>query len=171
MKGNRLDLNFYTKDALETAPLLLGKILTRKLDTGTIMRLRIIETECYRGEEDSACHARAGKTKRTEVLYQTGGIAYIYMCYGIHFLLNVVTGLENEPQAVLIRSVEGFNGPGRLTKAMSIDKSLNTIDLINSEKLWIEDDGYLVKYTTAKRVGIDYATEPYKSIKWRFIKI
>ncbi|MDD2470222.1 MAG: DNA-3-methyladenine glycosylase [Bacilli bacterium] len=165
----KLDLDFYMQDALTVAPLLIGKLLVRKLSCGQIIRYRITETEVYRGEEDSACHARAGKTKRTAILYQRGGYAYIYLCYGMHYLFNVVTGLKDNPQAVLIRGVENHNGPGKLTKAMAIDKSLNGVDLSVSDQIWIEDDGYQASYKTSKRVGIDYAKEPYKSIEWRYI--
>jgi DNA-3-methyladenine glycosylase len=165
----RLDLKFYKQDVLIAAPLLVGKILVRKLDNGEILRYRITEVEAYRGEEDSACHARFGKTNRTSILYERGGHAYIYLCYGMHNLFNVVTGNVGTPQAALIRTVEGYNGPAKLTKAMNIDKFQNEIDLTTSDKLWIEDDDYKAKYTRDKRMGIDYATEPYKSIEWRFI--
>jgi DNA-3-methyladenine glycosylase len=165
----KLDLNFYTQDALKVAPLLIGKILVRKLKKGKFLRCRITETEIYRGEEDTACHARVGKTSRTHVLYKRGGYTYVYLCYGIHYLFNIVTGKENHPQAVLIRAIEGYNGPGKLTKFMKIDKSINDLDLITSEEIWIEDDGLKYQYIKDKRIGIEYATEPYKSIKWRFI--
>jgi DNA-3-methyladenine glycosylase len=165
----KLGLRFYRQDVLIVAPALIGKLLVRKLDNGEILRYRITETEAYRGEEDSACHARFGRTDRTSILYEKGGYAYIYLCYGMHYLFNVVTGSLNNPQAVLIRTVEGYNGPAKLTKAMHIDKSLNGIDLATSDKLWIEDDGYKCEYIRDKRVGIDYANEPYKSIEWRFI--
>lgn len=165
----KLELSFYTQDALVVAPLLIGKLLVRRLPDGKIIRFRITETEAYCGEEDSACHARAGKTVRTHVLYKRGGYTYIYLCYGMHYLFNVVTGNENHPEAVLIRAIEGYNGPGRLTKAMMIDKTLHDIDLTNSNSIWIEDDGYRPEYQTSKRIGIDYASEPYKSIEWRFI--
>lgn len=165
----KLNKSFYEQDVLEVAPALIGKLLVRKLDSGQILRYRITETEAYKGEEDSACHARFGKTTRTFVLYKRGGFSYVYLCYGMHYLFNVVTGKKDNPQAVLIRAVEGYNGPGRVTKAMAIDKSLNEVDLTTSSKLWIEDDAHKAEYITAKRVGIDYATEPYKSIEWRFI--
>lgn len=165
----KLKLDFYLQDALVVGPLLIGKLLVRRFDNGNIIRYRITETEVYRGEEDSACHARFGKTNRTALLYNRGGYAYIYLCYGIHYLFNVVTGPEDSPQAVLIRGVENYNGPGKLTKGMLIDKSLNGFDLTVSDQIWIEDDGYLPNYETSKRIGIDYATEPYKSIEWRYI--
>lgn len=164
----RVNLEFYTQSALTVAPLLLGKLLVRKIDN-KIIKYRITETEVYCGEEDSACHARVGKTNRTSILYKRGGYAYIYLCYGMYYLFNVVTGIENHPEAVLIRGVEGFNGPGRLTRAIEIDKKLNGIDLTTSDDIWIEDDGIKFEYITTKRVGIDYAAEPYKSIEWRFI--
>jgi DNA-3-methyladenine glycosylase len=164
----KLKRKFYTEDALIVAPLLLGKLLVRRID-GKIIKYRITETEAYCGEEDTACHASKGKTKRTSVLYKVGGHAYIYLCYGMYYLFNVVTGKINHPEAVLIRGVEGFNGPGKLTKAMQIGKELNEVDLTISNDIWIEDDGREFDYITTKRVGIDYATEPYRSIEWRFI--
>ena len=150
------------------APYLLGKLLCRR--TGSkILKYRIMETECYFGEEDTACHASKGKTERTKILYGKGGISYVYLCYGIHALFNVVTGEEGHPEAVLIRGVEGYNGPGKLTRAMEIDRSLNGEDMTTSDQLWLEDDGIWLPYKTAKRVGIDYATEEYRDILWRFI--
>jgi DNA-3-methyladenine glycosylase len=165
----KLDLNFYTQDVLTVAPNLIGKVLVRKLGNGEIIRYRITETEAYRGEEDTACHARAGKTNRTSILYERGGHAYIYLCYGLHYLFNIVTGSSDIPQAALIRAVEGYNGPAKLTKVMDINKNLNGVDLTTSDEIWIEDDGYRAEYIRDKRVGIDYASEPYKSIEWRFI--
>ena len=101
-----------------------------------------METECYYGEEDTACHASKGKTERTKVLYEQGGTAYVYLCYGMHSLFNVVSGKKGHPEAVLIRGVTGYNGPGKLTKAMHIDRTLNEEDMVNSDQLWLEDDGY-----------------------------
>lgn len=166
----KLDADFYKQDVLTVAPLLLGKLLCRKLLNDKVLRYRITETEAYRGEEDTACHARVGKTSRTNIMYRSGGYSYIYLIYGIHHLLNVVTGKENEPQAVLIRAVEGYNGPAKLTKVMQIDKFLNGIDLTSNE-LWIEDDGLKTEYKTSKRIGIDYACNKYKNIEWRWIMI
>lgn len=167
--NKKLDKNFYREDVLKVAPLLIGKILVRILESGEILKYRITETEAYRGEEDSACHARFGLTKRTEVLYKEGGYLYIYLCYGIHYLLNVVTGNKNEPQAVLIRGIEGYDGPGKLTKFLNIKSDLNNLNLCNSKEIWIEDDGKKFNYISTKRIGIDYASEPYQSIKWRYI--
>lgn len=168
MMNKRLKLSFYRQDVLKIAPALLGKLLVRRFDNGIIKSYRIMETEAYRGEEDSACHARAGRTNRTKVLYKDGGVTYVYLCYGIHYLLNVVTGKKDQPQAVLIRALSNYDGPAKFTKALNITKELNEIDLTKSNSLWIEDDGYKAEYVTTKRIGIDYADEPYKSIEWRF---
>lgn len=164
----RLGRTFLSQSATILAPELLGKLLCRKTTKG-ILKYRIMETECYCGEEDTACHASKGKTERTRVLYEKGGTAYVYLCYGMHSLFNVVTGKEGMPQAVLIRGVTGYNGPGKLTKAMEINRDLNEEDMVTSKRLWLEDDGYSPDYMTAKRVGIDYATEEYRDILWRYI--
>lgn len=163
----KLGEEFYIKNCTETAPLLLGKFLCRNIN-GKIIKTKITETECYFGEADTACHAHKGKTERTKTLYQQGGVAYIYLCYGIHFLFNVVTGPKDMPQAILIRAVENYNGPGKLTKYLQITKSLNEENLITSEKIWIEDSGKTAKYKSYPRIGIDYATEEYKNKLWRF---
>ena len=165
----KLEKQFYERDALIIAPELIGKLLVRKLDNGEIIKKRILEVEVYLGEEDTASHARFGKTQRNKIMYEEGGISYVYLCYGIHYLFNVVTGHKDSAQAILIRSVEEYSGPGRLTKAMQIDKNLNYESLINSDKIWIENDGYDAKYKIEKRVGIDYATPQYRNKKWRYI--
>ena len=170
MESNRLTREYLSKNATELAPLLIGKLLCRRVGS-KVLKYRITETECYFGEEDTACHACHGKTERTRVLYEKGGTAYVYLCYGIHNLFNVVSGDEGHPEAVLIRGVEGYGGPGKLTKAMSIDKRLNGIDLVSSDELWLEDDGAFLEYTKGRRIGIDYATEEYRNILWRFTAI
>lgn len=164
----RIAPSLFKLPADQLAPLLIGKLLCRRTKDRTLC-LRIVETECYLGEEDSACHAHRGKTPRNAPLYLRGGYAYVYLCYGIHNLLNVVSGPEDHPEAVLIRGVEGFIGPGRLTKAMGIDRTLNAIDLTVSDELWIEDDGAVLPYYTAPRVGIDYADPDDRNRPWRFI--
>jgi len=166
----RLPNDFYAQDVLDAAPALLGKLLCRRISADEVLRLRITETEAYRGAEDTACHARAGKTKRTAVMFGPGGVAYVYLCYGIHSLLNVITGPEGEPQAVLIRGVEGHPGPGRLTKALQIDRGLNGHDMRGSNALWIEDDGFVpARILAAPRVGIGYASEVDQKRLWRFV--
>lgn len=166
--GKRLGRRFYSQPATALAPELLGKLLCRRTEQG-ILKYRIMETECYYGEADTACHASKGKTERTRVLYEKGGTAYVYLCYGVHSLFNVVTGKEGFPEAVLIRGVAGYNGPGKLTKAMEIDCTFNEEDMVTSKRLWIEDDGCLPDYMAAKRVGIDYATPEYRDILWRYL--
>ena len=163
-----LDEKYFSAPATERAPDLIGKLLCVRREDGSIIRARITETECYFGEQDSACHASRGRTPRTDTLYMGGGVAYVYLCYGIHSLLNVVTGPADFPEAVLIRGVEGFEGPGKLTKAMMIDRSLNGTSFIDSNELWIEDDGVSASYNVGKRIGIDYATDEYRNILWRF---
>ena len=164
----RIHSSLFSLPATELAPLLIGKILCRRTES-EILRYRILETECYYGQVDSACHAHSGKTARNSPLYLSGGHSYVYLCYGIHNLLNVVSGPEGHPEAVLIRGVENYIGPGRLTKAMKIDRSLNEIDLTTSDELWIEDDGISMPYYTGRRVGIDYAKAEDRERQWRFI--
>ena len=169
----RLLPEVYHRHAVQLAPFLLGKTLCRRIGEGVnseVIRLRITETEAYAGESDTACHAHKGKTPRTAVMYEPGGVAYIYLCYGIHNLLNVVAANENEPEAVLIRGVEGLSGPGRLTKAMQIDQTLNKESFITSEALWLEE-GEAMPYTTTPRIGINYASEADQAQLWRFIAV
>lgn len=162
------DKNFFSRPATELAPELIGKLLCRRLESG-VMRARITETECYYGEEDSACHAHRGKTPRNSIIYGKGGVAYVYLCYGIHSLLNIVTGPEGHPEAVLIRGVEGFSGPGRLTKGMHIGLELNGYELKEGGELWIEDDGVCLAYRALPRVGIGYADEKDRLAAWRYL--
>lgn len=165
-----LQASFFMRPATELSPALVGKLLCRRLPDGTVLRRRIVETECYFGEEDTACHAHKGRTPRTDTLYQQGGIAYVYLCYGIHSLLNVVTGPEGHPEAVLIRGVEGAIGPGRVTKAMGITCAENKLPLCPENGLWLEDDGTPQPSITAgPRVGIDYASEQDKTRPWRYL--
>lgn len=164
----RLGREFFLRDALEVAPELVGKTLVSSLPGAQERRLVITETEVYRGVEDSACHAHRGRTKRTEMLYRPGGAVYVYLCYGIHWLLNVITGPEDFPQGVLIRACEGFEGPGKLTKYLGITGAQNGIDICSSPLLRIEDEGRMDDITTDKRVGIAYAEEADRERLWRF---
>ena len=165
----RLPRAFYAQDVLAAAPALLGKLLCRRLDGETVLRRRVTEAEAYRGEDDTACHASRGRTPRNAVLYRAGGVSYVYLCYGMHNLLNIVTGVEGEPQGVLIRGVEGAHGPGRVTKAMSVDRALNAEDVCASGRLWLEDDGFRpARIETAPRVGIAYASAEDRARLWRF---
>ena len=155
---------FFLQDALEVAPRLLG---CRLVVDGR--ELRITETEAYMGETDTACHAHHGRTKRTEMLYRRGGHVYVYLCYGIHSLLNIITGPEDDPQGVLIRCCAGAEGPGRLTKALGIDLSFNGLDILTTERISL-CKGPLCAYVTATRVGIGYASEADQKRLWRFIR-
>lgn len=164
----RLEADFYRRSALDVAPELLGKWLCRQMENG-VKRVQITETEAYVGEDDSACHASRGRTPRTEVMYSAGGVAYIYLCYGIHHLLNIVTGEEGGPEGVMIRAVEGADGPGKLTRLLGISRELNRENLVQSHALWVEDDGGTYDYSMASRVGIDYARPEDRDRQWRFI--
>ncbi len=186
-----LNQGFYNRPALAVARDLLGCRLVRIQDGQRLAGI-VLETEAYQGEEDLGCHARAGKTPRTAVMYGPPGRAYVYFTYGIHWLLNAVTSPEGTPAAVLIRSilpVEGqdrmaknrphlahksgwTDGPAKLTQALAIDGDFNAVNLCDPQgDLWIEageavpDDAV----TRAARVGLNSVPEPWKSIPWRFI--
>ena len=168
----RLSAADYAVDAVTTAKLLLGKWLCRRLPNGSVLKVRIVETEAYCGEGDTACHAHCGKTERNAPMYEAGGIAYIYLCYGMHNLLNVVTGPMDSPEAVLIRGVEGAVGPGRVTKLLQIDRTLNREPLATSPRLWIEDGGTkLPRFKSTPRIGIAYATKRDQNRKWRYVVV
>lgn len=163
----RLGEVFFHRECLEVARELVGKILVRSTPEGEL-RLRISETEAYCGEADTACHAHKGRTKRTEVLYGSAGTIYIYLCYGIHWLLNIVTGEVDAPQAVLIRACVDAPGPGRLTKKLGITGSLNRGSVLTGRELWVADDGSRYEILEDKRVGIGYASQEDQNRPWRF---
>jgi DNA-3-methyladenine glycosylase len=167
--NRRLGREFYCRDVLEVAPDLLGKKLVRIYPDGTKNSFMITETEAYRGKEDRACHASKGYTNRTEVMFRQGGYLYMYLIYGMYWMLNVVAGPENVPQAVLVRGVSEANGPGRLTSLMQLDKGFYGEDLVHSERIWIEQGTGDPVYITLPRVGIDYAGDPWKDLPWRFM--
>jgi len=118
-----LGRGFYTRDVLEVAPDLIGKFLIISYGHSPERRFIITEVEAYRGTDDKACHASKGRTARTEVMFHAGGKIYVYFVYGMYWMLNIVTGENNDPQAVLIRGVEGISGPGRVTRELKIDGS------------------------------------------------
>lgn len=165
----RLTNSFFQRDVLEVAPELLGKIIVRKFDNQTLERYTITEVEAYCGAEDIACHASKGRTPRTEVMFREGGLIYVYLIYGIYWMLNIVAGGLDEPTAVLIRGVENISGPGRVGKALQLNKSFYGENLITSERIWIENSTQPLKYNTASRIGIDYAGEPWISKPWRYL--
>lgn len=163
-----LERDFFKMPAYEAAPLMLGKLLCRRKGT-EIIRARITETECYYGIDDSASHAHRGMTERNSVMFGEGGRTYVYLCYGMHNLLNITTGVEGHPEAVLIRGVEGAQGPGRVTRLLGIDRQMNKLSVCDPEgDIWLEDDGYLPDVQLSKRVGIDYAQEKDRERLWRF---
>ena len=168
---NRLSREFFTRDVLDVAPDLLGKILVRKFDDGSVQKYIITEVEAYRGEEDLACHASKGRSKRTEIMYHEGGYLYVYLIYGMYWMLNIVTSKKENPQAVLIRGIEKFDGPGKLTKKLIIEKSFYGEDLISSKRIWIEPEQYFIdkKFKTTSRIGIDYSGDNWKNKPWRFV--
>lgn len=167
--SNRLTQSYFqSHNALFVAEDLLGKVLVRDFGDGTILRSAILETEAYLGPDDLGNHASKGRTKRTEVLFSEGGVIYIYLIYGIHWLLNIVTGPKEHPEAVLIRGIENRIGPGRVGKLLKLDKSFNGEDLSSSERLWIEEGTLNGKIITSPRVGIDYAGDIWKNKPWRF---
>ncbi len=167
----RLPLAFYTRDVLDVAPDLIGKVIIRKWEDGSISRHVISETEAYRGDGDKACHASKGRTQRTDVMFETGGKVYMYLIYGMYWMLNVVTSVENDPQAVLVRGFSDKYGPGRITRMLELDRSFYGEDLILSERLWIEDHGSNPEYSCMPRIGIDYAGEPWTGKPWRYTMI
>lgn len=182
-------LFYQTSDVVSLARQLIGKILCTKID-GQLTMGRIVETEAYQGPEDRASHAYQNKkTKRNRAMFSIGGTTYIYQCYGLHYLFNVVTGPEEVPHAVLIRAVEPLlgietmltrrnfksllptltNGPGALTKALGISLVHNHISL-QSDLIWIEDTGSDTpqkKIIASPRIGIHYAGEDMLR-PWRF---
>ncbi len=166
-----LSQSFFRCPVLRVAPELLGKILVRTLPNGKVLKLRINEVEAYDGEKDLACHASRGKTERTVVMYEPGGVWYVYLVYGMYHMLNIVTGAAGYPSAVLIRGTEEVSGPGRLTKHLSIDTQLNAKKADKQSGLWIEDDWYVVSARAIQRtprIGVDYAgtwaKKPYRFV-------
>ncbi len=168
--SERISKNYFQEnDAIFVAENLIGKTLVRNLGNGKIIRSKITETEAYLGPEDLACHASKGKTSRTSIMFEKGGFVYVYLIYGMYWMLNFVTGKENEPQAVLIRGIESCSGPGRLGKYLQLDKSFYGEDLNHSERIWLEDSFHDGKILATPRIGIDYAGEIWKNKLWRFV--
>jgi len=185
----KLSKDFYTReDVTLVARELLGKVLCTKID-GVLTSGLIVETEAY-SQREKACHAFGGKrTARTEIFYNDGGLSYVYLCYGIHYLFNVITNNADVADAVLIRALEPLDGidtmlerrgmhkmehriaagPGSVSRAMGIGKSHNGLDMTHRE-IWIEDRGISYKKAqiiASPRVGVDYAGEDAK-LAWRY---
>jgi DNA-3-methyladenine glycosylase len=185
----KLPREFYIRrDVLKVARDLLGKLLVVPTNNRKRVSGMIVEVEAYRGPEDRASHAYGGRrTKRTETMYQAGGLAYVYFVYGMYYQFNVVSNVEDIPHAILVRAlqpVEGIeimrkrrhthpdhnltNGPGKLCIAMGIDRELDRADLLGN-KVWLEDFEAISLANIAKgpRIGIDYA-EDWVTKPWRF---
>ncbi len=167
-KPLRLKKDFYQRDALEVAPALLGKQICRYSSSGNIKNYIISEIEIYKGEDNLACHASKGRTQRTEIMYHKGGMIYMYLIYGIHWMFNIVTGEENNPQAILVRGINDIMGPGKVTKELDLDKSFYGVDLASSNKIWINNISSSIKIYKGKRIGIDYSGNYWKNKNWRF---
>lgn len=188
--SNRLPESFFSRDTVQVARDLIGKRLVRLEENQRISGI-ILETEAYRGEEDLACHCRAGRTPRTEIMYGPAGRAYIYLIYGMYWLLNFVTESEGSPGAVLIRALapeEGMDkisqrrgnqpekhwtdGPGKICIAMGINADINGLNSCTPQaKIFVENgldlDPGLIH--TGPRVGLESVPEPWRSIPWRFV--
>ncbi|MGB0344574.1 MAG: DNA-3-methyladenine glycosylase [Coraliomargarita sp.] len=167
-----LNRSFFDRDTLEVARELPGIVLCRRLASGKILRARITETEAYDGREDRASHAHRGPTPRNVVMFGPPGRSYLYLCYGVHWLLNIVTREKGYPAAVLIRGVEGVNGPGRLTRHFHLDGSDNERLLSRVNGLWLEDDGFrpdAEEILATPRVGVNYAGPEWSAKPWRFV--
>ncbi|MFH0892651.1 MAG: DNA-3-methyladenine glycosylase [Candidatus Falkowbacteria bacterium] len=182
-----LPQSFYNRNTLKIARDLLGCFLARSFPNGTTGRFKIVETEAYHGPRDLASHASRGRTPRNAVMFGAPGMIYVYFTYGMHYMLNIVTGEEGYPAAVLIRAVEEMrhetcgmkhetrkrlstNGPAKLTKYLQIDKTFNGKPVfVKKYGLWIEDRERGIKplVVRAARIGVDYAGE-YKEKLWRF---
>jgi DNA-3-methyladenine glycosylase len=163
--------DFFDRDTREVAQDLIGKFLVRKMG-GKKVALMITETEAYAGFKDRASHAFRGKTKRTEVMFGPAGFFYIYLCYGMYYLMNISTHKKDFPAAVLIRGVEGADGPGKLTRLLKIDKSLSGKKVDPKNGLWLEDRGIKIpknKIKKTPRIGVQYAGKHWASRKLRFV--
>jgi DNA-3-methyladenine glycosylase len=158
-------------ETVELARRLLGRHLVVRRPDGSIQAHRITEVEAYDGEADLASHASRGRTCRTEVMFGPGGVWYVYLCYGIHEMLNLVTGPRDRPAAILIRGLEGLPGPGRLTRALGIDRRFNGAPATRKTGLWLEDrDGPEARFRirASARIGVDYAGPVWARKPWRF---
>jgi len=180
-----LNKKFFERSAVKVAPELLGKFLVRRWH-GKEIAVMITEVEAYEGLEDKASHAARGLTPRTKVMFGVAGYWYVYLIYGMYWMLNVVTGKKGHPSAILIRGLKGFKGPGRLTKALYIDKKLNGKLANRKTGLWIEDRKMRIgnpptrkasegdfRFLKAKikkgpRIGVDYAGPVWSKKHWRF---
>lgn len=165
-----LQKEWFQRDVLQVAPELLGKKLCRQFSDGRIVKVAITEVEAYDGQEDKACHAHRGMTDRNAIMFEPGGCWYVYLCYGVHWLLNITTGEKDYPAAVLIRGIDDCNGPGRLTKHLQVDGLFKNSVADKKSLLWIEDAGPVPEHEIIRsaRIGVDYAGEKWASKPYRF---
>jgi len=169
-KTRILEQKFFNRPTLVVARELLGKYLVRAY-RGKVTARMITEVEAYDGLKDKGSHASRGMTKRNAVMFGEAGYWYVYFTYGMHWLVNIVTGPKDHPAAVLLRGMEGVAGPARLTKFLRIDGALTGKKADKSSGLWIEDRGIKIPLSKIKkgpRVGIDYAGHYWAAKKWRF---
>ena len=171
-----LNKAFFDRKTLIVARELLGKVLVRKYYSPSrkryvVAKEKITEVEAYIGPHDLASHASKGRTRRTEVMFAEAGTIYVYLVYGMHEMLNVVTENKDYPAAVLIRGTKSAHGPGILTKKFKIDRKLNGLKLGIKSGLWIESNPSNLKLQTYKlpRVGVSYAGHDWSKKKYRFI--
>lgn len=188
--GPKLQRDFFARPTLTVARELLGARLVRVLE-GERIAGTIVETEAYIGSEDQGCHAKAGLTPRTQVMFGPPGHAYVYFTYGMHWLFNCVTEQEGSPAAVLVRALvprenlariaahragrpraQWTDGPAKLCQALAIDGELNGYDLCQPQGiLFLERERSIpeARVTTGPRVGLNTVPEPWKSKPWRFL--
>lgn len=165
-----LTKKFFERESEIVAKELIGKYLVRQKG-GKLIALKITETESYGGIEDLASHARRGITSRTKVMFGDPGVIYMYLIYGMYHMLNIVTSKKDVPGAVLIRAVEGLDGPGKLTKKLNIHQKFNGLPLSKKSGLWIEDRGGQIAekdILKSKRIGVEYAGEIWANKLLRF---
>ena len=168
-KPKILDADFFARKTLAVARDLIGMYLVTT-EGGRSRAFRITETEAYVGPHDLASHSSKGRTKRTEVMFGHPGTFYIYLIYGMYWMLNVVTEQHGFPSAVLIRGVEGFSGPGRVTKALGITNSIQAAPASKKTGIWFEDRGDAKpKIVRTARIGVDYAGPVWSKKPYRFV--
>ncbi|MDX2187358.1 MAG: DNA-3-methyladenine glycosylase [Opitutaceae bacterium] len=164
---------FSSEDTVALARRLLGCELVMRDGEGQVIRRTIVETEAYHGPDDLASHASRGRTPRNRPMFGPAGHWYVYLCYGIHEMLNLVTGPRDFPAAILIRGVAGAVGPGKLTRSLGIDRRFNGLAAQPDTGLWLEEgeavSGIRILETT--RVGVDYAGPVWAAKPWRFVLV
>ncbi len=168
--NKKIEQAYFNGDTVEIARDLLGKFLVRKIGNKVVAAM-ITEVEAYDGPRDKASHASKGKTERTKIMFGHPGHFYVYLCYGMHWMLNIVTGPKDYPAAILIRGLDAVKGPARLTKFLKIGRSFNGKQVKKSSLLWIEDRGIIIKPHWIKkgpRIGVNYAGPYWAGRHYRF---